>query len=152
MSAFIRTGFRPSPTSGYTAISGAAPQTVTGNALAMMSPDGNGSLAVVPGTLSAKVVANITANTLTLTGKWQVSSDGSTWINCANAPQNPAAVTLLTGTGSIVTTTVSVPAPDVVYGWAKARFVLTSGAAAGGGAGVDEASISYNFRVGTPMP
>jgi hypothetical protein len=118
----------------------------------MMSPDGNGSLAVVPGTLSAKVVANITANTLTLTGKWQVSSDGSTWYNCATSPQNAAAVALLTGTGSLVTTTVCVPAPDVVYGWAKSRFVLTSAAAAGGGAGVDEASISYAFRVGTPMP
>jgi hypothetical protein len=152
MSAFIRTGFKPSPTTGFTAISGSAPQTVTGNALAMMSPDGNGSLAVVPGTLSAKVVANITANTLTLTGKWQVSSDGSTWYNCATSPQNAAAVALLTGTGSLVTTTVCVPAPDVVYGWAKSRFVLTSAAAAGGGAGVDEASISYAFRVGTPMP
>lgn len=152
MSTFIRTNFKPSPTTGYTAISGAAPQTVTGNAIAMMSPDGNGSLAVVPGSLSAKVVANINENTLTLTGKWQVSSDGSTWYNCANAPQNPAAVALVTGTGSPVVTTICVPAPDVVYGWAKSRFVLTSGVAAGGGAGVDEASISYNFRVGTPMP
>ena len=137
----------PTTAGTYTAISGSAPQTVTGNALSLPNPLAGSGHAIAPDTLSALVVANITANSMTITGKWQVSADGSTWYNCANAPQNPAAVTILTGTGTIATTSVVIPAPDAVYGWSKVRFVLTTAAASGGGAGVDEAAISYNYRV-----
>lgn len=144
---YFKNNMVPSPSTGYTAISGAAPQTVTGNALSMPNPIAGSGGAIVPGTLSALASMNITESGLTLTGKWQVSADGSTWIDAtvANGATN---VALATGTGSIVLTKRSVAAPDTVYGWSKARFVLTSGAAAGGGAGVDEASISYNYRVG----
>jgi hypothetical protein len=137
----------PTTAGTYTAISGAAPQTVTGNAISIPNPLAGSGNAIATGSLSALVVANITANTMTVSGKWQVSADGSTWYNCANAPQNAAAVAIATGTGSLVTTSLVVPAPDSVYGWSKARFVLTTGAAAGGGAGIDEAAISYNYRV-----
>lgn len=136
----------PTTAATYTAISGAT-QTVTGNALSVPNPLAGSGHAIEPGTLSALVVANITASSLTMTGKWQVSADGSTWYNCANAPQNPAAVTILTGTGTIATTSVVVPAPDAVYGWSKARFALTTAGASGGGAGIDEVAISYNYRV-----
>ena len=151
MSTFIRSSYKPSPATGLTAITGAAPQTVTGNSIPVMSPDGHGGYAVAPGTLSAKCTIAITTNTITISGKWQVSSDGSTWVNCATSPQNAAAVVLATGTGALVTTTVSVPAPDAVYGHLYARCVLTSGVAGGGGVGVDDASISYNFRVAAPL-
>jgi hypothetical protein len=144
MSALIRKNLRALTAS---AISGAAPQTVNGNALAIMNPDGSSALAVAPGTLSALVTLAITTSSLAVSAKWQVSSNGSTWVDAANAPQNPAAVALATGTGSIVTTTKSVPAPDSVYGFLYARCVLTTSGASGGGAGVDEASISYNCRV-----
>lgn len=149
MSIFLRTNLRPTPTTAgtYSAITGAAPQTINGAALAVMNPDGRSALAVAPGTLSAKVVLRLTTNTITVAAKWQVSSDGSTWIDCAATPNNPAAVVLATGTGSLVTTTVMVPASDAVYGHQYARLVLTSGVASGGGAGVDEASIGYDCRV-----
>lgn len=137
----------PATAATYTAISGAAPQTVTGNALSVPNPLAGSGNAIAVGSLSALVVANITANNMTITAKWQVSSDGSTWYDCANAPQNPAAVTILTGTGALVTTSVVIPAPESVYGWSKVRLRLTTAAAAGGGAGVDEAAISYNYRV-----
>lgn len=138
----------PSPASGYTAISGAAPQTVTGNTLSIPNPISGAGKSVVPGSLSAYCVMNVTANTMTLTGKWEVSANGSTWIEAKTA-NGAANVALVTGTGGLVTTKVAVSAPDAVYGWSKVRFKLVSGAAAGGGAGVDEASISYNFRVGS---
>ena len=119
------------------AISGAAPQTVNG-ARATMN-------VVERGTLSAKVVALVTTNLLTLTAKWQVSDNGSTYVDCAAAPNNPANVAFATGTGAPVTTSINLPAPAGVYGVRYARLVLTSGAAAGGGAGVDEATIGYNW-------
>ncbi len=137
----------PSTAGTYTPISGAAPQTLNGNAISIPNPLAGSGNAIAAGTLSALVVADVTTSSITIAGKWQVSSDGSTWYNCASSPQNAAAVVIATGTGSLVTTSLVIPAPDSVYGWPKARFVLTSAAASGGGAGVDEAAISYNYRV-----
>lgn len=119
------------------AITGAAPQTVNGARVVM-----NG---VERGTLSAKVVALVTTNLLTLTAKWQVSDDGATYIDCAAAPNNPANIAFATGTGAPVTTSINLPAPAGVYGVRYSRLVLTSGVGAGGGVGVDEATIGYNW-------
>lgn len=153
MSLFLRSNLRPTPTVAgtYSAITGAAPQTINGAALAIMNPDGRSALAVMPGTLSAKVVLRVTTNLLTVSAKWQVSSDSTTWIDCAGSPNNPANVVLATGNGVLATTTLMVPASDAVYGHQYARLVLTSGAAAGGGAGVDEASIGYDCRVSSAV-
>lgn len=112
---------------GVTAVSGAAPQTVTGNTVIMNK--------VETGSLSATVYTLATTNTLTLTAKWQVSDDGSTW------------VAQVTGTGSAVSATRVIPAPDSVYGKRRARCVVVSGTGSGGGAGQDEANISYNYRL-----
>lgn len=146
MSALLRKNIRRSPTAGFAAISGAAPQTINGNSLPVMNPDGSSGLAVAPGTLSARVVASLTTATLTVTGKWQVSENGSTWVDAANS-NNAANVVIATGTGALVETTKAISAPEACYGHTYTRFVLISGVAAGGGAGVDEASIAYNFRV-----
>lgn len=154
MSAYIkqnqhRVPVQPTSTPTYEAITGAAPQTVNGGTLAMMHPQGNTGAAIVPGTLSAKLVLRVTTATLTLTGKWQVSVDGSTWVDAKNA-NNAANVVLATGTGALVTTDVVVSALDACYGHLYSRYVLTSGVAAGGGTGVDEVAISYSYRVGYP--
>ena len=124
---------------GVTAVSGAAPQTVTGNTVIMNK--------VETGSLSATVYTLATTNTLTLTAKWQVSDDGSTWVDCASSPQNATHVAQVTGTGSAVSATRVIPAPDSVYGKRRARCVVVSGTGSGGGAGQDEANISYNYRL-----
>jgi hypothetical protein len=155
MSAFIkqnqhRSPVQPDPlTATYTAISGAAGQTVTGLAIAIMNPQGNTGSAVQQGTLSARCTIRLTTNTITVTGKWQVSQDGSTWYDVTGA-NNAANVVLATGTGSLVTTNIVVSAHDACYGFNKARYVLTSGVASGGGAGVDEAAISHSYRTAYP--
>lgn len=154
MSAYIkqnqqRKPAQPTSTPTYEAVTGAAPQTVNGNTIAMMHPQGNTGSAVAPGTLSANLVLRLTTNTIALTGKWQISTNGSDWIDAKNS-NNAANVTLATGTGSLVTTNVCVAAVDACYGYLYARFVLTSGVAAGGGAGVDEVAIAYGYRTEYP--
>lgn len=155
MSAYIkqnqhRVPVQPDPsTPTYSAIDGAAPQTINGGTVAMMHPQGNTGSAVCDGSLSARVVMRLTTNTITVTGKWQVSANGSDWYN-ATGPNNAANVVLATGTGTIATTTLVVSAHDACYGYLYSRYVLTSGVASGGGATVDEASISYNYRTAYP--
>lgn len=155
MSSYIkqnqhRVPVQPDPnTPTYSPISGAAPQVVNGATLAVMHPQGNTGAAVCPGTLSARATLVLTTATLTVTGKWQVSMNGSTWYD-VTGPNNAANVVLATGTGSIVTTNIVVSAHDACYGHLYARFVLTSGVAAGGGAGVDEVAISYSYRTEYP--
>jgi hypothetical protein len=95
--------------------------------------------------LSALVVVDCETSTLTMAGKWQVSNDGSTWIDAAHDPQNPAAVVFATGTaGADAAITRSFPAPDSIYGWRKARFAIVTGAATG--AATDTYAISYCYR------
>jgi hypothetical protein len=135
----------PATAGTYTAISGAAPQTVAGNTLSVPNPLAGSGGAIVPGTLSALVTVRLTTLNITATAKWQVSADGSTWYDAAPA-QNPANVAIATGTGSIVTTNKVISAPEACYGWSKVRCVIVSGAEAGGGADVDDAAIAYNYR------
>lgn len=153
MSSFIKSGMLRSPTTAgtYTAVTGAAPQTVNGSSLPIMQPQASSGLAVAPGSLSALVVANVTTNLLTITGKWQVTAGGAspTWYD-VGVGNNAANVAIATGTGVLVTTSKVISAPEACYGWLYARFVLTSGAAVGGGAGVDDVAISYSYRLSEP--
>lgn len=121
-----------------TALAGAAPQTGAGNTLSMVAQN------VETGTLSARVYAQATTNTLTIAAKWQVSTDnGTTWIDAA-VPQNPANVVMVTGTGSAVPSTKSIDAPAGVYGHSLVRCaVVTAVASATTG---DEFQIAYNYR------
>jgi len=99
---------------------------------------------VVPGTLSAVYVVDAETNTVTLAAQWQVSDDGATWIDIANAPQNPAAVVLATGTdGADAAVTRAVPAPMAVHGFRYARARVVVGGTTG--ATVDTHSISYRY-------
>lgn len=100
-----------------------------------------------------KKVANLSAvctllaetNTLTLSVKWQVSADNSTWYDLALSPQNPSAVVFKTGTaGADTAGTLVVPAPEAVYGWAWARAIVVVGGTTGTTS--DTYTISYNYR------
>lgn len=97
--------------------------------------------------LTALVVIDCETSTMTMAAKWQVSNDGSTWVDVTNGSQNAAAVVLATGTaGADAAVTRAIPAPDAVYGWRKARLALVNGVATG--AAVDTYSISYCYRTG----
>lgn len=95
--------------------------------------------------LSALLTMDAETDTLTITGKWQVSNDGSTWIDVVNGTQNAAGVILLTGTaGADAAVTKCYPAPEAAYGWRKARFAIVNGVATG--AAADAYTISYCYR------
>lgn len=97
--------------------------------------------------LSALVVVDCETDTMTMTGKWQVSNDGSTWVDVAHGTQNAAGVVFATGTaGADASVTKCFQAPDAVYGWRKARFAITNAVAAGSTS--DTYSISYSYRAG----
>lgn len=97
--------------------------------------------------LSAYCDVDIETTSLTFTGVWQVSNDGTTWRNVANGPQNAAGVVIGTGTAGADASIQKVfDAPGAVYGWRKARFtLLTAGAT---GAATDTYALSYNYRTG----
>lgn len=95
--------------------------------------------------LSALVAVDAETNTFTFAAKWQVSNDGSTWVDVANGSQNAAAVVLATGTaGADPLVTKSIPAPDAIYGWRQARIALVTGGTTG--AAADTYALSYCFR------
>lgn len=97
--------------------------------------------------LSALVVVEAETTSLTLTAKWQVSNNGSTWVDVANGSQNAAGVVMATGTGgddAIVTRMF--PAPDSINGWRKARIALVTAGATG--AAVDTYALGYCYRTG----
>jgi len=99
---------------------------------------------VTPGTLCAVFTVLAETNTLTQTARWQGSDDGSTWINIANAPQNPAGVAMATGTaGADSAVTVAVPAPDGYSGFRFVRAQTVVGVATG--ASADTYSIAYRY-------
>lgn len=113
--------------------SGAAPKALAGNKLVMAK--------VQSGTLSAEVTVTAATSTLTITGKWQGSNDGSTWVDCfaSNFASN---VVLTTGTASAVT--VNLAAPAGVYGYRYARIYLVTGV--GSATTGDLGGATYNYR------
>lgn len=95
--------------------------------------------------LSALVTADCETDTMTLTPVWQVSEDGSTWVDVAALPNNAANVVWLTGTaGADAAATKVFPAPDLVYAWKYARFGLLVGVTTG--AAGDTYTMSYTYR------
>lgn len=83
------------PGVAVTGFTGAAPQTVAGALLVTRELKN----------ISALVYVKATTNTLTVTAKWQVSNDGSTFYD-AYGPNRATNVAIATGTGSAVTDTV----------------------------------------------
>jgi hypothetical protein len=95
--------------------------------------------------LSAVMVVDAETNGITLTAKWQVSNDRSTWIDVANGSQNAASVVLATGTaGADAAVTKAIPAPEAVYGYKYARASIVTGAQTGTTS--DTYTIGYSYR------
>lgn len=71
-------------------------------------------------------------NTLTLTVKFQVSLDNSTWYDVAGDAQNPANVLLATGTaGADVAVSRVFPVPPSATRWPWLRAAVVNGVATG---------------------
>lgn len=93
------------------------------------------------------LVANVTCkaetNTFTITPKWQVSADNSTWVDAAVA-NNAANVTLATGTsGTDAAVSRCIAAPDLsACNWV--RLALVAGGTTGSTS--DTYTISYTYR------
>jgi hypothetical protein len=100
---------------------------------------------VEPGTLSCLFTVDAETNTLTLTGKFQVSDDNSTWYDLAGDAQNPANVILATGTGGADTAVDRVlPVPVAAFGWKYVRAAVVNGVATG--AAADTYAFSFRGR------
>lgn len=78
------------------------------------------------GTLACTAAATAKTNTLTMTAVWQVSDDGSTYVDLVEG-NNAASVTLATGTGTSATTIKALTAPPGVYGYKFARLKVYTG-------------------------
>lgn len=93
--------------------------------------------------LVANVSVGLTTSTATVTTKWQVSNDNSTWLDLKGL-NSPAAVTVAAaGTGSLVTTAYAHACPiNVSYPYV--RLAVQMGVATG--AAGDNVVISYNYR------
>lgn len=97
------------------------------------------------GTLSCLCVLLAETNTLTLTAKFQVSDDNSTWYNLAGDAQNPANVLVATGTaGADAAVSVVLPVPPAALGWKYVRAALVNGVATG--AAGDTYAFTFRFR------
>ena len=115
----------------------AAPQVLSGDNLLMAE--------ILPGTLSALCTVDAETNTLTISARWQVSNDDSTYYNCAGSANNAANVALATGTsGADATVTLNIPAPDCVYAWKYARIQLYTGVATADGTN-DVGAATYSY-------
>lgn len=124
---------------------GTADTLATGSVIGGNAVDINDNIKTKVSGLSALVVVEAETNTFTFAGKWQVSNDGTTWVDVTNGPQNASAVTLATATaGDDAVITRAFVAPDAIYGWRKARFALVTGGTTG--AAVDTYAISYCYR------
>lgn len=122
-----------------TAIAGASGTTIGLPSVSMVREN------VETGTLACTATIGVTTNTLTVSGRWQVSLDDSTYVDCAGS-NNAAAVTIVTGSGVLQTVTKSYEAPAGVYGYPYARFAILTGVTAGGAGDTYLGSYSYRNK------
>lgn len=131
----------PSPRYNVSAVTGNADTLVAGSVITGNTVD---TSRLAKGTLSALVTVDCETNTLTMTAKWQVSKDASTWVDVA-LTNNAANVTLATGTaGADADVVRAIVAPEAVFGWNYARLVIVTGVVTGNA--VDTYSIGYCYR------
>lgn len=97
--------------------------------------------------LCALVTVDGETDTITLTAKWQVSRNGTTWVDVSNGTQNASGVALVTGTaGADAAVTKTIPLPnEAAQGYPYARIALVVGVATG--TTNDTYAISYDYEM-----
>jgi hypothetical protein len=124
---------------------GAASAAVTysGTAGTLVAPTTSIDGGLVGSFLAALAVVSITTSGLTVSFTWQVLV-GSTWVNAISSANS---VVGATGTGTLASTSIYVPAPEgLVAGSRAIRLASTTAVHGGGGAGVDSFTVAYEFR------
>lgn len=97
------------------------------------------------GTLSCLFVLDAETDTITLTGKFQVSDDNSTWYDLAGDAQNPANVLMATGTaGADAAVSRVLPVPSPAMGWKYVRAAIVNLVATG--AAADTYAFTFRYR------
>lgn len=95
--------------------------------------------------LCAKVVVEAETDTVTITARWQISRDNSTWVDVAHGSQNAAGVALATGTGGgdpVVTRYVVCPDEALrAAPWVRLSLVIGGNT----GAAIDTYAVSYDY-------
>jgi hypothetical protein len=100
---------------------------------------------MAPGSLSCLFTVTAETNTITITPKWQVSDDNSTWYDLSGL-NNAAQVALATGTaGADAAVSKVLTAPSEVSGWKYVRPAVVNGVATG--AATDLYAFELHFRV-----
>lgn len=94
---------------------------------------------VEDGTLSAYLSVAIVTASFTLTPKWLVSKDNSTWLDCKD--ENNTATTAITATATKVLT-----APAATNGWPYCAFALVTGGATGSTGDTYDIRYCYRYR------
>ena len=94
--------------------------------------------------LSALLVVDAETNTWTMTPRWQVSNDESTWYVLPLGPENPSITPIATGTGGAdVAVNHVLEAPRGIEGWQFCRAQVVIGVATG--TANDTFQIGYNY-------
>lgn len=122
----------------------------SGNLNTVTSGSTVGGTAVIPtqwasGSVSCLFNVLAETNTLTITGKFQVSHDNSTWYDLAGDAQNPANVTMATGTaGADSATTRVLPVPPSATAWEYLRAAVVVGGTTG--ASADTYAMTFQYE------
>jgi hypothetical protein len=100
---------------------------------------------VLAGSLSCLCVLLAQTTNITLTPKFQVSDDGSTWYDFAASAYGPDNQIQCTGTsGTDTATSKTLPVTDSVLGWKYVRAAVVNGVATG--AVGDTYAFTWKFR------
>jgi phenylpropionate dioxygenase-like ring-hydroxylating dioxygenase large terminal subunit len=94
--------------------------------------------------LAALVETNITTSTMTVTTKWQVSNDGTSWIDLFEKTSQSNTNRSAAGTGSLVTTQYVQSMDGINPSFPYMRIAVQVGVATG--AAGDNVTVSYNWR------
>lgn len=94
--------------------------------------------------LSAIVETNLTTNTITATTKWQVSNDGTAWIDLLGKNAAANVTKANAGTGSLVTAQYVQAFDGINPGFPYLRLAVLVGVTTG--AAGDNVTVAYNFR------
>jgi hypothetical protein len=94
--------------------------------------------------LSALVETDLTTNTITATTKWQVSNDGTNWVDLLGKNLAANATKSAAGTGGLVTTQYVQVCDGFDYSWPYIRLAVLVGVVTG--AAGDNVTVAYNWR------
>lgn len=93
--------------------------------------------------LAAHIIGTVTMTSALMKAQWQGSDDGTTYVNVAHNPENPAAIAFATGVQNAATLGVGAPQGVYSYKYARCAVLWTSSTA---GTTNDAVSIGYNYR------